>query len=368
MGCGTRLTPTRRVPRRPWREVRDANRVADLQSDTALDGGGLEVRDLRTEFRSEENPTVAIKGVSLLVRPGESLGIVGESGCGKSVTALSIMRLIKPPGFITSGEVMWGGRDLLTLKETEMQRIRGSEIGMVFQDPLAYLNPVMTIGSQIEEAVRLHLGLNRTQSRRRVIDLLGMVGLSGARSLVQSYPHELSGGMRQRVLIAIAISCEPRLLIADEPTTALDVTIQAGVLDLLQRLRAELGMSLVLITHDLAVVADMVDHVVVMYAGRIVESSSAELLYSQPKHPYTLGLLRSVPRIDDEPHERLPTIEGMPPDPRAKLAGCPYRPRCEFAVEKCGRRPPLLSIEDDRGVACWVDVRDGHLRTHADGS
>jgi oligopeptide transport system ATP-binding protein len=321
----------------------------------------LEVRNLRTEFVTQEGIVHAVNGISYTLHEGEALGIVGESGCGKSVSALSLMRLVpSPPGRIVSGEVLFEGRDLLKLKDEEMRRIRGNKIAMIFQDPMTSLNPVLTIGRQISEALELHKGLDRRAARKRTIELLEMVGIPSARTRVDDYPHQFSGGMRQRVMIAMAISCEPRLLIADEPTTALDVTIQAQILDLINRLRRELGMALILITHDLGVVAGVCDRIAVMYAGYIVEEASAEDLFSDPRHPYTLGLLRSVPRIDQPRRERLIPIEGFPPDLIYLPQGCPFVPRCAYAVERCElENPALRPVAPGHRVACWVEVRRG---------
>ncbi len=320
----------------------------------------LEVRDLRTEFVTGEGVVHAVNGISYVLREGEALGIVGESGCGKSVSALSMMRLIPtPPGRIAGGEIIFNGRNLLSLRDEEMRRVRGNEIAMVFQDPMTSLNPVLTIGRQIGEALELHKGMDRKAARNRTIELLEMVGIPSARSRVDDYPHQFSGGMRQRVMIAMAISCEPRLLIADEPTTALDVTIQAQILDIMARLRRELGMALILITHDLGVVAGVCDRIAVMYAGYIVEEASAEDLFADPRHPYTLGLLRSLPRIDEPRRERLIPIEGLPPDLIALPPGCPFAPRCTYAVARSEtERPVLEPVGPGHRVACWVDVRE----------
>src|SRR5215208_2215995 len=311
----------------------------------------LEVRDLRTEFVTQEGIVHAVNGISYTLREGEALGIVGESGCGKSVGALSVMRLIPtPPGRIAGGEILFNGRDLLRLRDEEMRRIRGNDIAMVFQDPMTSLNPVLTIGRQIGEALELHKGMDKRAARQRTIELLELVGIPSARSRVDDYPHQFSGGMRQRVMIAMAISCEPRLLIADEPTTALDITL---------RLRRELGMALILITHDLGVVAGVCDRIAVMYAGYIVEEATAEDLFAEPRHPYTLGLLRSLPRIDEPRRERLVPIEGLPPDLVQLPPGCPFAPRCTYAVARSETERPILEpVSPGHRVACWVDVRE----------
>jgi oligopeptide/dipeptide ABC transporter ATP-binding protein len=316
----------------------------------------LEVTGLTVKYHAAESVVAAVTDVSLQLREAETLGLVGESGSGKSVTALSIMRLIAPPGRV-SGAVRWRGRDLLRLPAREVAGIRGREIAMVFQDPLAYLNPVMTVGAQVSEVLHVHLGMSRAPARRRARDLLGMVGLPNPADRLDDYPHQLSGGMRQRVLIAMAISCEPKLLIADEPTTALDVTIQAGILGLLGRLQRELKMATILITHDLSVIAGLVDQVAVMYAGRLVELGSTETTFKRPRHPYTQGLLQSLPRIDEVAGGRLRSIKGSPPDARQLPTGCAFHPRCEHALAKCvTERPDLRSAGMEHTFACWVDV------------
>ncbi|HEX3244450.1 MAG TPA: ABC transporter ATP-binding protein [Chloroflexota bacterium] len=321
----------------------------------------LDVRDMHTLFATADGVVNAVNGISYTVRHGEALGLVGESGCGKSVSALSLMRLIpSPPGKIASGEIIFNGRDLLKLNDDQIRRVRGKEIAMIFQDPMTSLNPVLTIGRQISEALELHEGMNGAQARERTIELLDLVGIPSARSRVNDYPHQFSGGMRQRVMIAMALSCNPKLLIADEPTTALDVTIQAQILDLIARLRKELGMAVILITHDLGVVAGVCERINVMYAGHIVESATAEELFANPRHPYTLGLLRSVPRIDQPRRERLIPIEGLPPDLIDAPPGCPFAPRCAFAVERCLEENPLLeTVGPEHVAACWVDVTKG---------
>jgi len=318
----------------------------------------LDVTNLRTWFYTQDGIVKAVNGVSFYLDEGEALGIVGESGCGKSVTAMSIMRLIPtPPGRIVEGQVAFDGRDLLKLSDDQMRRVRGHEIAMVFQDPMTSLNPVLTINRQITEALELHLGMDRASSRRRAIELLEMVGIPAARSRVDDYPHQFSGGMRQRVMIAMALSCNPKLLIADEPTTALDVTIQAQILELIKQLQKELGMSLILITHDLGVVAGLTDRINVMYAGYIVESGTTDSLFADPRHPYTLGLLRSIPRIDEPRKERLIPIEGLPPDLISAPQGCPFQPRCPYAVERCvPENPTLAPVGRGHSIACWVDV------------
>src|SRR5690242_2526106 len=303
----------------------------------------LEVKDLHTEFRTGAGIVRAVDGISYTVDPGETVAIVGESGSGKSVGALSIMRLIPdPPGRITGGEVWFAGRDLMTLSEEEMRRMRGSEIGMVFQEPMTSLNPVLTIGRQITETLEQHRGMDRAAADQRAVELLGLVGIADAKRRLEQYPHQLSGGMRQRVMIAIALACDPKLIIADEPTTALDVTIQAQILELMKQLTQRLDVALIIITHNLGVVARYANRVNVMYAGRIIESGPAADIYHDPRHPYTMALLRSVPRLDRPRQARLDPVEGQPPDLTRLGAGCAFRPRCRFAVDACAEvRPPL---------------------------
>jgi peptide/nickel transport system ATP-binding protein len=320
----------------------------------------LELVDLHTTFDTSAGTIHAVDGVSFRVPRGGTLGVVGESGCGKSVTSLSILRLVaSPPGRIASGKILFEGRDLLTLPEREMRALRGKSIAMIFQEPMTSLNPVYTVGQQIGEVLTLHEGLDKPAARKKSIELLQLVGIPAPERRVDAHPHELSGGMRQRVMIAMAIACKPKLLIADEPTTALDVTIQAQILDLLARLRRELGMGIVLITHDLGVVAEFVDEVVVMYAGRVVERAKTSELFAEPLHPYTQGLLASVPgalpNADKSAHKRLRTIEGMVPDLAHLPSGCRFRDRCTQAIARCAEvDPPLLAVRAGRAVACIV--------------
>ena len=315
----------------------------------------LKIEDLHTQFFTQEGVVNAVNGVNYEVMPGEILGLVGESGCGKTVSALSILRLIpNPPGKITSGKILFDGDDILKMNEEEIRHIRGNKIGMIFQEPMTSLNPVLTIGRQLTETLELHLKMNKQAATQRAIELLEMVGIPDAKTRIKDYPHQFSGGMRQRVMIAMALSCNPKLLLADEPTTALDVTIQAQILELLTRLTRELGTSVIIITHNLGVVARYADRVNVMYAGRIIESASAKELYPNPTHPYTLGLLRSVPRLDQAQKARLDPIEGMPPDLINLGAGCSFRPRCRFAVERCEEEvPPLTDVGPEHRAACW---------------
>ncbi len=304
----------------------------------------LEVIGLSTEFRTGAGVVRAVDGISYSVQPGETVAIVGESGCGKSVSALSILRLIPdPPGRITGGQILFGGRDLLRLSEEQMRGIRGRDIGMVFQEPMTSLNPVLTVGRQITEAVEEHRGASPAAARERALELLSLVSIADPARRLKQYPHQLSGGMRQRVMIAIALACEPKLIIADEPTTALDVTIQAQILELMKELTHRLGVALIIITHNLGVVARYANRVNVMYAGRIVESGSAVDVYHNPSHPYTIALLNSVPRLDRPRGARLDPVEGQPPDLTRLDGGCAFRPRCRFAVAVCAESRPELA-------------------------
>jgi oligopeptide transport system ATP-binding protein len=326
----------------------------------------LEVEGLHVEFRSRGKTVRAVNGVSLSVAEGETLGLVGESGCGKSVTALALMRLIpSPSGRIVAGRALFERRDLLSLSDEEMRQVRGNSIAMVFQDPMTSLNPVLRVGHQIAEAIRAHRPVSRSAARARAVELLEQVGIPSGDRRLDDFPHQFSGGMRQRVMIAMALSCEPRLLIADEPTTALDVTIQAQILDLLKRLQSELGMAMILITHDLGVVAGVADRVNMLYAGQIVETAAVDDVFESPRHPYTLGLLRSIPRVQRGPRARLVPIEGLPPDLAEPPRGCPFQPRCAFRVERCiDHDPELEMVLPAHQIACWVDVTggDGHSR------
>ncbi len=314
----------------------------------------LSVRNLSTSFFTSEGVVQAVNDVSYDVMPGETLGLVGESGSGKSVSALSLLRLIpNPPGKIVNGEVWFDGEELMSVDDSRMREIRGNEIAMVFQEPMTSLNPVLTIGRQLTEAIELHMGMNRNQANERAVELLNMVGIPAAEQRLFDFPHQFSGGMRQRVMIAMALSCDPKLLLADEPTTALDVTIQAQVLEVMARLSRELGTAVIVITHNLGVVARYADRVNVMYGGRIVESGTAAEIYARPKHAYTLGLLESVPRLDARTGRLIP-IEGTPPDLTNMPEGCSFAPRCRFATDQCvTERPVLLEFAPDHTVACW---------------
>ena len=320
----------------------------------------LEVDDLATYFYTPEGVVKAVDGITYDLEEGEVLALVGESGCGKSVSALSLMRLIANPGFNVRGTVKFDGKDLLALSEPEMRGIRGNDMAMIFQEPMTSLNPVLTIGRQLTEAIALHLGYDKQQSIDRAGDLLEMVGIPEGRGRLNDYPHQFSGGMRQRVMIAMALSCNPKMLIADEPTTALDVTIQAQILELVQELGKETGTSVLIITHNLGVVARYADRVNVMYAGKIIERGSAREIYGNPRHPYTIGLLKSVPRLDEERKELLEPIEGLPPDLIFLPEGCAFRARCQYAIDRCATEiPPLIEVADAHTAACFVSDQLG---------
>ncbi len=324
----------------------------------------LDVQGLETQFRTPDGVVHAVNGVSFAVKEGETLGVVGESGCGKSVTMLSVLGLIpSPPGKVTAGKAIFNGHDLLQMPREELRHVRGAQISMIFQDPMTSLNPVLTIGRQLEEPLILHLGMNKKQASDRAAELLTMVGIPNAKDRLKDYPHQYSGGMRQRVMIAMALSCSPQILIADEPTTALDVTIQAQITDLVKRLRDELGMTVIWITHDLGVVANLAKRVLVMYGGFIIEESPVKELYANPSHPYTIGLLGSLPRIDEAEHQRLYSIEGMPPVLYRKPEVCPFAPRCKWVMDRCWKENPMLTeVSPEHRVACWVDVKTGRAR------
>jgi oligopeptide transport system ATP-binding protein len=315
----------------------------------------LEVKDLKTNFPTKYGVVKAVDGVSFHLSPGETLGIVGESGSGKSVTALSIMRLLQPPGQIVNGQVLYRGRDLTKVSESEMRDIRGDEIAMIFQDPMTSLNPVFRTGWQVAEPLRLHRGMAKAQALVEASAMLGKVGIPRPEDRAKNYPHEFSGGMRQRAMIAMGLTTAPAVLIADEPTTALDVTIQAQILDLLKRVNQEFGTATILITHNLGVVAGMCERIMVMYAGKVVESGPTVDVFASPKHPYTWSLLRSIPRLDAEEKEPLRPIEGMPPDLISPPTGCAFHPRCPFRVAKCSvEAPPLEAVGQTQLSACWV--------------
>jgi oligopeptide/dipeptide ABC transporter ATP-binding protein len=316
----------------------------------------LDVRGLRTHFHTSVGVIRAVDGVSWDVRKGETVALVGESGCGKSVSALSVMRLVaQPAGRIEAGEIVFKGRNLLALSEEEMRQVRGREIGMIFQEPMTSLNPVLTVGRQLTEPLEVHLNMSRAESQARAVELLSLVGIpDGARRLRQ-FPHQFSGGMRQRIMIAMALACNPALILADEPTTALDVTIQAQILELMKSLSRRLGVAILMITHNLGVVARYADRVNVMYAGKIVERATAREIYANPRHPYTLGLLRSVPRLDEPRRAKLQPISGQPPDLSRLPAGCSFAPRCAYVIERCRHEtPPLDPVAPEHVSACWL--------------
>jgi oligopeptide/dipeptide ABC transporter ATP-binding protein len=323
-------------------------------ADAADTGPLLRVRDLVVRFHTETGPVYAVNGISWTLSHGEALAVVGESGAGKTVAMLSLLGLLPATGRVEGGEALFRGRDLLRLSPAELRDVRGRDIAMIFQDPATSLNPVLTVGRQITEGLRYHLGASAAEARARAVELLDLVGIANPGARLADHPHELSGGQRQRVMIAMALACGPAVLVADEPTTALDVTIQAQIVDLVKRLQAELGMAIVWITHDLALVAGLVDRVVVMYAGTVVENAPVADLYARPSHPYTRGLLRSVPTVEPERRKRLRSIDGAPPDLREQPAGCPFAPRCAWAEEHCRRdMPPLATVAEEHRSACW---------------
>jgi peptide/nickel transport system ATP-binding protein len=321
----------------------------------------LEVKDLKTSFFTARGEVRAVDGVSFSVAPGKLTGIVGESGSGKTVSVLSIMRLLPASGRVVGGSITLDGSDLLRLSEPEMRAIRGARIAMIFQEPMTSLNPVFTVGSQIGESIRLHQRTTRAETRNRTIEALQMVGIADPERRIRDYPHQMSGGMRQRVMIAMALACNPKLLIADEPTTALDVTVQAQILDLMRALRDETGAAIMLITHDLGVIAELAQDVIVMYAGKVVERAEVAALFADPQHPYTVGLLGSIPKLHaDQP--RLATIEGMVPNPLDMPPGCRFNPRCPFAIDKCrASEPPLAEVKPGHFSACWRAPLEDHV-------
>ncbi len=324
----------------------------------------LKVTGLETQFRTREGTVHAVNGVSLKLNEGETLGIVGESGCGKSVTMLSVLQLIpSPPGKVIAGSALFQGNDLLKMNTEEIRHIRGAQISMIFQDPMTSFNPVLTIGKQLSEPMEIHMGLTHKQALDRVAEMLNMVGIPNGRERMNDYPHQFSGGMRQRAMIAMALTCNPQILIADEPTTALDVTIQAQIIELVKRLRDELSMAIIWITHDLGIVAGLAQRVIVMYAGYIIEEAPVKQLYANPLHPYTLGLLGSLPRLDERERQRLVSIGGLPPVLYEKANQCPFALRCTHRVEHClHENPQLVAIEPGHTVACWVDPATGRER------
>ncbi|MBN2047399.1 MAG: ABC transporter ATP-binding protein [Anaerolineaceae bacterium] len=317
----------------------------------------LEVNGIETQFKTPEGMIYAVNGVSFSLKDGEIVGIVGESGCGKSVTMMSVMRLVdSPPGRVVAGSALFDGKDLLKMSKEEIRQVRGSKISMVFQDSMTALNPLLTIGKQISEPLIAHMGMSREQARNRTINLLSMVGIPNAEERFSDYPHQFSGGMRQRAMIAMALACDPQILIADEPTTALDVTIQAQIIELVKRLRDEIGMAVIWITHDLGIIANLAHRVIVMYGGYFIEEAPVKELYANPQHPYTIGLLGSLPRMDEDQPGRLASIDGLPPILSQKPTFCPFAYRCTYAVDRCWKEnPTLVTISPDHRVACWVD-------------
>lgn len=324
----------------------------------------LDVRNLETRFKVRKGFVHAVNGVSFHIQEGETLGVVGESGCGKSVTMLSLMKLLPPAARIVNGQVIFKGKDLLKMNNRQMRRVRGSRISMVFQDPMTSLNPFVKIGIQMAEPLIYHQGMTKSQSKERCAELLEMVRIPDPSSHLEEYPYQLSGGMRQRVMIAISLACEPDILIADEPTTALDVTIQAQIVELVKDMQSKLGTSIIWITHDLGVIAGLADRVIVMYAGFVVEEAAVDDLYEEPRHPYTVGLLDALPSVSDQEKRRLTSIEGSPPDLISRPNFCPFLPRCGCAIERCRTENPTLTpapgVDDLRHrIACWVDIREG---------
>jgi len=328
-----------------------------------LDNKLLDVKNLETVFKQRKIIIHAVNGISFSIKKGEMLGVVGESGCGKSVSMLSIVNLIPPSGTIKNGQILFEGQDLRKINKHDFYSIRGNKIGIIFQDPITSLNPFLKIGIQISEGLIYHKKLSKNQAMKRSAELLDLVGIANPKERLNEYPHQFSGGMRQRVMIAIAISCEPELLIADEPTTALDVTIQAQIMELIKNLRSRLDTSIILITHDLALVAGMVDRVIVMYSGFIVEEALVNDLYDNPQHPYTISLLKSIPKLRGQTASKLLSIEGSPPELLEKPQFCPFAPRCKYNIEKCWQAtPPMRSVSEDNDshkVACWVNKKNG---------
>ena len=321
----------------------------------------LDVTDLETIFKTNEGIVHAVNGISFGMEEGETLGVVGESGCGKSVSMLSMMQLIpNPPGKVINGQAVFQDKDLLKMQAEDIRHIRGSEISMIFQDPMTSFNPVLTIGRQITEPLQIHLGMSDKDAKARAVEFLEMTGIPNAKDRLNDYPHQFSGGMRQRAMIAMALVCTPKILIADEPTTALDVTIQAQIIELVKRLRDEIYMSIIWITHDLGIIAGLAQNVVVMYAGYIVEKANVKDLYANPRHPYTIGLIGSLPKLTAQKKTRLASIPGLPPVLLEKPQNCPFAPRCQFAIERCKQEnPPLMPYDDHHEIACWVNVDNG---------
>lgn len=323
----------------------------------------ITVKNLSVKFNTQDSVVHAVNGISYTVNKGETIGVVGESGCGKSVSVLSMLRLLPKRNTTISGSILFNNKDLLKIPRSEIRQIRGNQIAMIFQDPMTSLNAVLSVGRQLTEALRAHRNVDKKKAGERSLDLLQMVGIPSTRNPMDSFPHQLSGGLRQRVMIAMALMCNPTLLIADEPTTALDVTIQAQIVDLVKHLRDHFGMSLIWITHDLGVMAGLADRVIVMYAGYIVEKADVDDLYNNPSHPYTIGLLNSLPRIDKKNGKELKSIGGLPPTLVDLPAGCPFAPRCSYVRDICHQQmPPIFDINPHHGVACWVDIKTNKIR------
>lgn len=324
----------------------------------------LNVHDLKTQFQTRDGTINAVNGVSFHLNSGETLGIVGESGCGKSVTMMSILRLIQsPPGKVVGGQALFNQQDLLTMKDSEIRQIRGSKICMIFQDPMTSFNPVLSIGRQMTESLEEHMGFSINEAHARAVEMLELVGIPHANDRMADFPHQFSGGMRQRVMIAMSLTCDPKILIADEPTTALDVTIQAQIVELVKRIRDTLGMSIIWITHDLGIIAGIADRVLVMYAGYIIEEAWVKDLYKNPQHPYSLGLLGSLPRVDSSSRHRLVSIDGLPPVLHEYPNYCPFASRCRYKVAHClSENPQLVMVGDEHKVACWIDIKTGKER------
>jgi oligopeptide transport system ATP-binding protein len=319
----------------------------------------VEVKDLEVSFFTYAGEVKAVRGISYELKPGEVMGIVGESGSGKSVSSYGLMGIIPSPGKVIGGQIIFDGQDMTKLPEKELLKIRGKDISMIFQDPMTSLNPLFTIGNQIEECLKKHTDLSKEDRQKRMVELLTLVGINQPEKRLKQYPHEFSGGMRQRVMIAMALSCDPKLLIADEPTTALDVTIQAQILELMKELKDKIHMGIVFITHDLGVVSEICDNICVMYAGTIVEQGSSDQIFYEPKHPYTWGLLASVPKIDSDGHERLVPIEGNPVDLINPPKGCPFAPRCRYCMKVCiDQAPPQCTVGEGHTAACWLPVKE----------
>jgi len=328
----------------------------------------LEVKDLEVSFFTYAGEVKAVRGISYQLKPGEVLGIVGESGSGKSVSSYGLMGIIPEPGRVIGGSILFDGKDITTLSEKELQKIRGKDIGMIFQDPMTSLNPVYTVGNQIDESLRKHTSLSKEQRKLRMLELFQLVGINQPEKRINQYPHEFSGGMRQRVMIAMALACNPKLLIADEPTTALDVTIQAQIIELLKELKEKIDMSIIFITHDLGVIADICDKVAVMYAGNIIETGSIDEIFYEPKHPYTWGLLKSMPKLFGDEHERLIPIEGNPVDLINPPGGCAFAPRCKHCMKVCiDKIPPVCRADSGHAALCWLPVKEAYEKEAAHG-